>query len=180
VISRPPPPDAILGFHGLFAYLSNYYEAPITLQGPKFLHPLTFPTNEHAFAAMKTLDFDERKRIAELGTPGLAKKAGRAVQLRPEWDNIRVDVMRHLVRVKFEQNHFLADLLLRTGDRLLVEGNTWGDRWWGVDIKTLEGENWLGRVLMEERQYRLELTATTLSAGSRGNENQLGFEGLAV
>ena len=57
-------------------FLSNFYESPMTIQG------ITYPTNEHFFQAMKTLDPSERKKIASAQTPGRAKRLGRQVKLR--------------------------------------------------------------------------------------------------
>ena len=51
---------------------------------------------------------------------------------------------------KVYQNDDLADCLVDTGDQPLIEGNTWGDRFWGVCGGT--GMNHLGRLLMEVRE----------------------------
>jgi ribA/ribD-fused uncharacterized protein len=86
-------------------------------------------------------------------TPGLAKHMGRAVELRPFWNDIRNDVMRSLLRAKFSDPE-LAEELLDTGDKTLIEGNTWHDTYWGatqVDGKWV-GANHLGRLLMLVRK----------------------------
>lgn len=137
--------DDIREFRGAFRFLSNYYQAPIVVNGVRY------PTNEHAFAAFKTHDEAARRRIAGLATPGEAKRAGRAVVLRSDWEQIKGDIMLALVRAKFKQHPDLAAKLLATGEVNLVEGNTWNDRVWGVDLKTGVGENRLGKTLMQVR-----------------------------
>lgn len=136
--------EAIDSFRGPNYFLSNYFGAPISVNG------LVFPTNEHAFAAFKTTDLTLRAYIAQLPTPGEAKKHGRALALRPDWEEIKVDVMRHLIFQKFKQHPDLALKLLETRGSKLIEGNTWGDREWGVDEHGV-GKNLLGRLLMERR-----------------------------
>lgn len=134
-------PETISSFGGKYDFLSNFYWCRIEHEG------IAYPSVEHAFQAAKTHDRDERKRIASLPTPRMAKRAGRKVKLRKNWNSIRIGVMRTLLRKKF-QHPELRDKLLATGDAVLIEGNYWGDTFWGVDG---EGENHLGRLLMEIR-----------------------------
>jgi len=134
-------------FKGKYAFLSNFYEAPVIVYG------ILYPTNEHAFQAQKTLDENKRKQIALCKTPGLAKKAGRAIKdLRPDWDLIKIEIMVQCVWSKFKQNEDLKQLLLATGNEKLIEGNWWGDKIWGVCSKTNEGSNLLGKILMLVRE----------------------------
>ena len=129
-------------FDGEYAFLSNYYNSPITHDG------ITYPTNEHFFQAMKTLKIDERLAIAAAETPGQAKRMGRSVTLRSDWEKIKSYYMELGLRLKF-QNPDLAAKLIATGDEELIEGNDWGDRIWGVCNG--EGENRLGKLLMTIR-----------------------------
>lgn len=129
-------------FDGEYAFLSNYYNSPITHDG------ITYPTNEHFFQAMKTLKVDERLAIAAAKTPGQAKRMGRSVTLRSDWETVKSYYMELGLRLKF-QNPDLAAKLIATGDEELIEGNTWGDRIWGVCNG--EGENRLGKLLMKIR-----------------------------
>lgn len=131
-------------FHGENHYLSNFYEAPVTWEG------LTYPSNEAAFQAAKVLTREERLPFTELN-PNKAKRLGRQVKLRPDWEEVKTQVMEEVVRAKFTQNPDLAARLLDTGDVQLVEGNTWGDTCWGVDLRTGRGENRLGIILMKVR-----------------------------
>lgn len=119
---------------------SNFYFSPIHYAG------LDWPTAEHPYQAMKTLDRDERAYIASLTTPGMAKRAGRKLTLRKDWDNVKIAVMYGVVQAKFYQNPDLADLLCGTYQRELVEGNHWGDTFWGVCDGV--GRNELGKILM--------------------------------
>ena len=72
-------------FDGEFAFLSNFYESPF--EDPET--GTTFPTMEHFFQAMKTLDPKERMWIASAETPGVAKRRGRSCTLRPDWEQIK-------------------------------------------------------------------------------------------
>ena len=125
-----------------YEFLSNFYPATVRLDG------VEYPTVEHAYQAAKTLDETERRHVRSASTPDEAKKRGGRVTVRPDWEDIKVSVMRDLLRQKFS-DATLRDRLLGTAPHPLIEGNTWGDRFWGVCDG--EGQNWLGRLLMEIR-----------------------------
>ena len=139
----------IVEFDGEYAFLSNFYDSPIFYEG------ITYPTNEHFFQAMKTLDPAERQKIASAKTPGLAKRLGRNVQLRPDWEKVKVDVMRTGLMLKFTDAK-LAEKLIATGDEERVEGNWWHDNTWGnchcTECSRKGGRNLLGMLLMELRK----------------------------
>ncbi len=139
----------IVEFDGEYAFLSNFYDSPI------FYESITYPTNEHFFQAMKTLDIETRKAIAAAPTPGAAKRMGRHVSLRPDWERVKVDVMRTGLMLKFTDAE-LAEKLLATGDEELVEGNWWHDNTWGnchcTECSRKGGRNLLGMLLMELRK----------------------------
>jgi hypothetical protein len=65
--------------------------------------------------------------IAAAPTPGIAKRMGRTLRLRDDWEQIKTDTMRYLVRLKFRAHPELARRLLETGNAELIEANTWGD-----------------------------------------------------
>ncbi len=130
-------------FIGEFSFLSNFYSSPVQFQGQ------TFPTVEHAFQAAKTQDQAERDAILRCSTPGRAKKKGRQVRLRPDWEEVKEGVMLGLLRQKF-RNRALQNELLITGDGQLIEGNNWGDTYWGVCKG--RGKNRLGNLLMQVRE----------------------------
>ena len=135
-------------FEGEYTFLSNFTYCPIEYDG------IRYPTNEHFFQAMKSLDREERKRIAACETPGRAKRMGRQVELRGDWEEIKTDIMMLALRLKFSDPIFKAKLL-ETGNEELVEGNNWHDRTWGVCICDEcggQGQNLLGQLLMELRE----------------------------
>ncbi|MCL2001540.1 MAG: NADAR family protein [Planctomycetes bacterium] len=109
---------------------------------------------EQYYQSMKTESPDEAREIrACYVDPSTAKKLGQKLKsIKSNWNDIRVSVMTEGVRAKFTQNPDLAEKLLATGDMALEEGNTWGDLFWGVDYHTREGENRLGRILMQVRE----------------------------
>lgn len=139
----------IVEFDGQYDFLSNFYHSPFAHDG------IAYPTNEHFFQAMKTLDIDERKKIAAAETPGLAKRMGRNVQLRSDWEKVKVYYMELGLRLKFA-NKTLAEKLIATGDEELVEGNWWHDNTWGnchcPQCSRVGGRNLLGMLLMELRK----------------------------
>ena len=129
-------------FDGDYSFLSNFYPAEVAYEG------VWYYTVEHAFQAAKTLDLGQREVVRKAPTPAAAKKAGRSVTLRPDWESVKVQVMEHLVRQKFN-DHDLRKALLATGNEVLVEGNYWNDTFWGVCRG--KGQNHLGRILMKVR-----------------------------
>jgi N-glycosidase YbiA len=142
--------EAISEFRGRFRFLSNFWLTPVWFEGRRY------PSLEHAFQAAKTLDAEEREWIREASDPQTAKRRGgrsgergRRITLRLGWEEMKVDVMRELLAIKFVVGSDLAVRLLATGECELIEGNWWGDRFWGVCDG--RGENWLGRLLMELR-----------------------------
>ena len=142
--------NQILGFFKEYRFLSNFDEhpdAPIFIDG--FSGTKISCTNvEAAFQASKTFDIEERYLIAHANTPGKAKKLGKAVTLRPDWEEVKISVMRDLLLQKFSYPRYKL-LLKSTGDAYLEETNSWGDRFWGVDKI---GMNHLGKLLMEIRE----------------------------
>jgi ribA/ribD-fused uncharacterized protein len=135
--------DQIAWFRDEYDFLSNFYSVEIEYEG------VVFPTVEHAFQAAKTLDLDERRKISAVSAPGSAKRMGRRVKLRSDWEQIKVGLMRDLLRIKFSSPD-LAKRLLATASAELIEGNTWNDTFWGVCRG--RGRNMLGQLLMEIRQ----------------------------
>lgn len=131
-------------FKGEYFFLSNFYEAPVTYRG------LQYGSNEAAFQAQKCMTREETAEFTSL-RPSDAKKRERKVQLRPDWEDIKVGIMEEIVREKFTQNITLQEMLLATGDAVLEEGNTWNDTFWGVHLKNGQGQNHLGRILMKIR-----------------------------
>lgn len=140
-------------FDGDMFFLSNFYEYEIEYEGIKY------PTNEHAFQAAKTLNEAKRREIAQAKTPGIAKRMGRNVELRKNWETIKERVMLECVREKFKSG-IMRQKLINTMPYTLVEGNTWHDNCWGDCVcekcKNTEGKNLLGKILMRVRNEIIE------------------------
>jgi hypothetical protein len=129
-------------FKGDYAFLSNFHPAIVFFDGRMY------PTVENAFQAAKCLHEEDRAQFATLA-PGQAKRLGRKIKMRPDWNSIRLDVMRDLVLQKFRNHAELQEKLLATGNATLVEGNQWHDTFWGVCNGV--GQNNLGQILMNVR-----------------------------
>jgi ribA/ribD-fused uncharacterized protein len=130
-------------FDGVYHFLSNFFLIAVEYEG------ITYCCSECAFQAAKTLNMKDRERFISMA-PGKAKREGRKLKLRENWDAIKDTVMLEIVRAKFRQNPELAERLIATGDAELIEGNYWGDDYWGVCHVEL-GKNKLGKILMQVR-----------------------------
>lgn len=112
-------------------------------------------TVEHRYQAAKTEHMGWKEEILKAKTPTAAKKLGRVATLRPDWEEVKLTIMEELLREKFYKGFkrdgsvSLKTLLLATEDAELVEGNWWGDKFWGISDG--EGENHLGKLLMKIR-----------------------------
>lgn len=130
-------------FEGEYAFLSNFY--PAEIDHPNL--PIVAPTLEHAYQALKTVDYNWQMKILEAKTPGKAKVLGKKAPIVPNWDDIKIGIMLDLVHLKF-QDEELAEKLIATNPAILRELNNWADTFWGVDTVLGFGANWLGRILM--------------------------------
>ncbi len=135
--------DAITSFRKHYDYLSNFYPARVIVDG------MTFCNSESAYQAAKCANEEDKKWFVVSSSDEAKRKK---FPVRDDWDSIKIDVMKKVVFAKFTQNPHLATYLMNTGNVQIVEGNTWGDVFWGIDIKTGEGENHLGKILMELRK----------------------------
>ena len=143
---------SVTSFSGQYRFLSNFMSPPIPWEG------LVFATVEHAFQWTKMDTEAGRMAVAGATSPGNAKRVAKEHPMRFDWDFVKVDVMRELLRLKFS-DQFYADWLLAT-DGDLIEGNSWGDTFWGVCNGV--GQNNLGKLLMELRN---ELRAAQRNKG---------------
>jgi len=124
-------------------YLSNFYEVPVRYEG------LTYRNAESAFQASKCANKEERNWFID--TPAhIAKAKGRKVEMRPDWNEVRLSVMWDILQAKFTQNYGLLTMLIETDNQEIVEGNTWNDKFWGKCNG--EGMNHLGIMLMAIRE----------------------------
>ena len=138
--------EPIDSFEGDYFFLSNFYSCQIIYNGH------TFKSSESAFQSAKTVNPLAIKQF-EVLTPGRAKKLGRRVELRPDWEEIKDSVMEDILRIKFNKIR-LKEKLLSTYPRELIEGNDWNDTYWGVCNGI--GKNKLGEILMKIRKEFLE------------------------
>jgi hypothetical protein len=145
-------------FRGAYGYLSNFAECEIEYNG------FTYPSTEHAYMAQKSdeqvqmgttpenlkwVDWNEYCAVSGI-TAGQVKSFSREVELRSDWNEVKLQVMEDVLRIKFSQEPFKSKLI-STGDEVIQEGNYWGDSFWGVDLKTGKGVNHLGKLLMQIR-----------------------------
>ena len=128
-------------FRGKYYWLSNFYHSLLVYEG------FQYPSVENAFQAAKV--FGEDRKKFQFCSAAEAKKLGRKVKLRSDWEKVKFSIMKEILRAKFS-NPILRRKLLETGNEVLVEGNTWGDRVWGVCNGS--GQNWLGKLLMKIRE----------------------------
>lgn len=131
----------IKSFSGEYQFLSNFFPVEVVLDG------VTYPSVEHAYQAAKTLDLEKRKEFLSL-TPGFAKRLGQRLELRPDWNDVKLSVMTRLNEQKYMRPD-LREKLCDTYPQDIVEGNTWGDTFWGVCNG--KGSNHLGKILMAIR-----------------------------
>lgn len=136
--------EPIREFQGEYRFLSNFYVCPVQYKGRTWL------SSEHAYQAAKSTERAEQDAIQRSPSPGIAKKLGKRVSLRPDWERVKLMVMEEIVCAKFSGNQRLRNLLVLTGDRELIEGNYWHDTFWGVCNG--RGANHLGRILMKVRE----------------------------
>lgn len=139
-------------FRGKYGFLSNFYSSPIKIEG------ITYPTVEHFYQAMKSKDIEVRKIVASCATPAIAKKRGRQLILRKDWKDVKDICMIKGLLTKFTTHKELQDKLIATAPKQLVEGNVWGDKYWGKCNN--EGMNMLGRMLMFIRSTLINLKKT--------------------
>lgn len=132
-------------FKNQYFFLSNFYEYPI------YYNKLVFCNAEAAFQAQKAMNEKDQYKFINLNA-SQARKLGKTVQLRKDWEEIKDNVMYEIVKRKFTINKELQQKLLETKEEELIEGNWWHDTYWGVDSKTGIGQNKLGKILMKVRE----------------------------
>lgn len=133
--------EEIKGFHGTYFFLSNFSDSKIKIGN------YTFDNGEAAFHSFKQ---PEIAYVFVGVNPSTAKKKGRMVHLRSDWEEVKDNVMYNVVKAKFEQNPDLKEKLIATDDAYLEETNTWRDCYWGVYYG--KGKNKLGEILMRVRE----------------------------
>lgn len=141
------PSTMIKEFQKEYRWLSNFYPATVHFRGHDF------QSVEHAYQRAKSDDPDWIAFCANpQTTAGMVKKKSRHIKVRDNWDEVKVQVMELLTERKYRNNPTLLSLLLATKDMSIQEGNRWGDKFWGVCLKTNVGENRLGKIIMNVRE----------------------------
>jgi ribA/ribD-fused uncharacterized protein len=138
-------------FKGEFEFLSNFYRCQVFYDGYWYV------TLEHAFQAAKNPSWEHQDEIRRVNKPGVAKRIGRRCELRPDWEEVKDELMWHLLLSKFSDSNLAKKLLEIRGVRL-IEGNTWHDNYWGDCICGREackeqGKNKLGTLLEDLRAW---------------------------
>lgn len=134
--------QAIKEFQGEFRWLSNFWPTQVIWEG------LVFPTTENAYQASKCNSLATMKLFTDC-TPGKAKALAKQIKIRDNFHSEKLDIMWELNWQKYQYPE-LKRKLLATGTCEIIEGNTWGDTFWGIcDGK---GENHLGKILMDIRE----------------------------
>jgi ribA/ribD-fused uncharacterized protein len=145
------------GFRDEYFFLSNFFVAPVTIdyQGEQFM----FSTGEHLFQGMKVaaalqpeMNVSTLRALEKAPTPAKAKYWGRSIRIDVEkWNKLSEQCMKRTLELKFSQHPDLMKKLLDTAGLNLVEYNDWNDKLWGKNQNTREGQNKLGKLLMELR-----------------------------
>lgn len=131
-------------FSGNHRWLSNFY--PVDIEWEDYI----YPSVEHAYQAQKNDSPEWKVLCSDKRPPGYIKKMSRSIDIRGDWDLIKVKTMESLLDLKFNKEPFQS-LLLGTGSEEIQEGNYWRDTFWGVDLNTGKGKNVLGHLIMNIR-----------------------------
>lgn len=138
-------PPVIDRFRGTYSFLSNFSTYKVFYMGD------TYYSAEAAYQGAKAATDLQRMKMVRVKRPDFARRIGRNMKpIRADWENVKLRVMYDIVKAKFLQNEKLQAKLLATRDRMLIEGNDWGDTFWGMVDG--EGENNLGKILMRVRE----------------------------
>lgn len=129
-------------FTAKYRFLSNFYRHEFDYKG------ITYRTAEHAYQAAKASSISDSHWIKTAPSPQEAKRRGRRVILRPDWEEVKVNIMGQILEAKFADPG-MAERLKDTWPHSLIEGNHWGDTFWGTCNGF--GRNELGQALMRVR-----------------------------
>ncbi len=136
-------------FDDEFFFLSNFYQSKFYYDGQMW------KTVEHFYQAHKATNMGDLMTVANAETPSKAKKLGREIKCRDDWEEIKDKIMFTGLQYKFNCHTDLRDKLVDTSPMILIEGNKWHDNYWGVcsceQCKDKEKLNKLGEMLMRIR-----------------------------
>ena len=132
------------GFDGELSFLSNFYECSRSI----VVDDIEFNNVESAYQYSKCYLPEDKERMSKITDPKVSKRLGKRIKVRPDWNEVKLQIIEDLVHQKFH-DPFLLVMLHQTGNQNLEETNWWGDTFWGV-CKGV-GENHLGKILMKLR-----------------------------
>lgn len=145
------------GFSGQYHFLSNFYACDTFYKNELIPEGMVFKTAEHAFQAAKATTLEDMMYVAEAHTPAEAKKRGHIITVRPDWEDIKDNVMYTILKSKFTDDHEMWQRLLATAPEYdaFCKDNWWHDNYWG-DCRCprccdFHGKNTLGKLLTQVR-----------------------------
>ena len=161
-------PERVRFYEHDFYVLSNFSAFTLMWNG------ILFDTSEAAYHWEKFTGDSGEAQLARhfIQTAPSAHEAFKVAEWnkahrRPDWDDVKVDMMRNILRAKAAQHEYVRRKLLATGDRELVE-DSWRDDFWGWGPNR-DGQNMLGKLWME---IRAELRAGIRPAGGEGSGDE--------
>jgi ribA/ribD-fused uncharacterized protein len=142
-------------FSGKHYFLSNMYMHEIVYKG------VTYPSSEHAYQSAKATNIEDHDFVRSSFSSTLSKTRARKIKTRDDWDEIKYDIMKEILYIKFEDKE-LKKKLIDTDGIKLIEGNNWHDNYWGdcscFKCRNNKGQNMLGKILMEIRKEKINKT----------------------
>lgn len=128
---------------GQWGWMSNFSNHPITVDDKRFA------TTEHYYQAMKATNDEDFEKVRTAKTPKEAKDIANKIALRPDWEEVKYDIIKEALRLKIQSYDFMRHMLIESGDKELVEDSPY-DYIWGLG-KDGTGQNLLGKAWMEIR-----------------------------
>lgn len=148
-------------FRGEYKFLSNFFDFGEEYGKTITYNGLEASNLEILYVAMKCKNKEDYPKVLEcMSNPGKAKRLGRKLELREDWDDVKLQIMEDLIRLKFQIPE-LKKLLLETKKLEIIEWNYWGDKFWGKSIQNEKGSNHLGKIIMKIREESKPVGALT-------------------
>ncbi len=131
-------------FQGEYRWLSNFMPCEVYLEG------IEYKSVEHAYMSAKSSDPAWKTICQTTESPGHVKRQSCTIAIRKDWEFVKKTIMLECLIQKYKQEPYKTNLI-NTGDLYIQEGNTWGDKFWGIDLRTGHGQNNLGLMIMNIR-----------------------------
>ncbi|MFA7287276.1 MAG: NADAR family protein [Melioribacteraceae bacterium] len=135
-------------FQGEYRWLSNFAPCKVKLDG------IIYESVEHAYMSAKSDNIEWKAFCQDTKFAGTVKKQSRSIKLIDNWNKEKFNVMRKCLEQKFRQEPYKSKLI-NTANLAIEEGNNWNDKIWGICLKTGQGQNNLGKMIMEIRSSLL-------------------------